>query len=160
MQSKSSIYKVLPIDCSGEKDFFDLWVEWLTPKHQLTKTEQKFLAACLRNRHELSKGITDETILDETCMNDIYRAKIREEIGFSIQQAQNVISKLKKLKMFIPRKYPFTDKIQYYKIAPSLIPNYNENEEFMLVLLFNGKRDIQSSGKGVQPTSEDNQGNL
>lgn len=160
MPTKSSIHKVLNINCSGEKDFFDLWIEYLTPQHQLTKTEQKFLAACLRNRYELGKSITDETLLDETCMNEIYRAKIREEIGFSVQQAQNVISKLKKLKIFIPRKYPFTDKIQYYKIAPSLIPNYNENEDFVLVLLFNGKRDIQSSSKRVQPTNKDNQGDL
>lgn len=150
------INKILMVDCNNGKDFFDLWVEYLTPQHKLTKTEQKFLASCLRNRHELSKGINDETLLDETCMNDIYRTKIREEIGFSVQQAQNVISKLKKLKILIPRKYPFTDKIQYYKIAPSLIPNYNDKEDFVLVLVFNnGKTDNQTSSKGIQSTSED-----
>jgi len=153
----NTINKILMVDCNGEKDFFDLWLEYLTPKHQLTKTEQKYLAACLRTRHELSKGITDERILDETCMNEVYRTKIREEIGFSIQQAQNVISKLKKLKIFVARKYPFTEKVQYYKIAPSLIPNYDENKDFALVYVFNKREGNNStSSQGVQPTSEDN----
>lgn len=148
--TENIVNKTLTVDCSGDKDFFDLWVEYLTPKHQLTKTEQKFLAACLRNRHELSKGITDTELLDATCMNEVYRAKIREEIGFSMQQAQNVISKLKKLKIFVARKYPFTDKVQYYKIAPSLIPNYKDNKDFALVLLFsNGDKNTGSSSKGI-----------
>lgn len=148
--AENIVNKTLTVDCSGDKDFFDLWVEYLTPKHQLTKTEQKFLAACLRNRHELSKGITDTELLDATCMNEVYRAKIREEIGFSMQQAQNVISKLKKLKIFVARKYPFTDKVQYYKIAPSLIPNYKDNKDFALVLLFsNGDKNTGSNSKGI-----------
>lgn len=159
--SNNTVNKILMVDCSGKKDFFDLWVEYLTPKHQLTKTEQKFLAACLRNRHELSKSITDETILDETCMNEVYRTKIRKEIDFSVQQAQNVISKLKKLKILVARKYPFIDKVQYYKIAPSLIPNYDENKDFALVFLFsNGERDTQSSSKGIQSTNEDDKRDL
>lgn len=152
--SNSTIHKILPIDCT-EKDFFDSYVEWLEPKHKLTKTEQKYLAACLRNRYELSKGIHDDTLLDETCMNDVYRTKIREEIGFSSQQSQNIISKLKKLKILVARKYPFTDKVQYYKIAPSLIPDYDEDKDFILVLAFNGKRDTQTSSKGVQSTDAD-----
>jgi hypothetical protein len=153
--SDSTVHKLLNIDCT-EKDFFDAYIEWLEPTHKLTKSEQKYLAACLRNRYKLSKGITDENLLDETCMNDVYRTKIREEIGFSSQQSQNVISKLKKLKMLVARKYPFTDKVQYYKIAPKLIPNYNEDKDFILVLSFNGKNHSKTSSEGVQPADTDN----
>lgn len=152
----NNVNKILTVDCSGESDFFDLWVEYLGPKHGLTKTEQKYLASCLRTRYELSKSITNETLLDETCMNDIYRTKIREEINFSPQQSQNIISKFKKLKMLVPRKYPFSNKIQYYKIAPTLIPNYDENEDFVLVYVFTKRKEnIQSSSQGVQSTTED-----
>lgn len=147
------IIKSLDIDCNGDKDFFDLFIEWLTPKHHLTKIEQKYLAACIRNRHELSKSIADDDILDETCMNEVNRAKIRKDIGFNSQQAQNVISKLKKLKMLIPKKYPLSDRASYYKIAPSLIPNYDESKDFILVLSFNGRQDIQTSSKGEQSTN-------
>ena len=159
--ANNTVNKILMVDCSGEKDFFDLWLEYLAPKHQLTKTEQKYLAACLRNRYELSKDINNETLLDETCMSEVYRTKIREEINFSVQQAQNVISKLKKLKIFVARKYPFTDKVQYYKIAPSLIPNYDETKDFTLVYLFsNGEKNTEPSSQRVQSTTKNSQGDL
>lgn len=156
MNKSAQINKVLPISCNKD-NFFELLLAYLTPKHYLTKGEQKYLAACLRNRYELSKSITDEIILDETCMNEVYRTKIRKEVGYTAQQAQNIISKLKKLKIFIPRKYPFNDKVQYYKIAPSLIFNYKENEDFALVLMFTHEeqRDNKPSSEGVQQESSD-----
>ena len=153
-----NVQKILPVDCSGEKDFFDLWIEYLTPKHHLTKSEQKFLAACLRQRYELSKGISDENVLDETALNEIYRTKIRKELNISTQQMQNVIAKLKKLHILIPRNFPFSDKLSYYKIAPSFIPSYKEDESFLLLLVFkNGKNNIGASSQGIQSTEEDNQ---
>ena len=140
--ANDTVNKLLMVNCSGEKDFFDLWVEYLTPRHRLTKAEQKYLAACLRNRYELSKNITDEILLEETCMNEVYRTKIRESIGYNIQRAQNVLSKLKKLEILVAKKYPFSERVHYYKIAPSLIPEYDENKDFALVFLFyNGKED-------------------
>ena len=153
-----NVQKILPVDCSGEKDFFDLWIEYLAPKHHLTKSEQKFLAACLRQRYELSKGISDENVLDETALNEIYRTKIRKELNISTQQMQNVIAKLKKLHILIPRNFPFSDKLSYYKIAPSFIPSYKEDESFLLLLVFkNGKNNIGASSQGIQSTEEDNQ---
>lgn len=146
--------KVLQVDCTGENDFFSLWIEYLAPKHHLTKSEQKFLAACLRQRHELSKGITDEDILDETALNETYRTKIRKDLGISGQQMQNVIAKLKKLHILVPRNFPFSDKLSYYKIAPSFIPNYNESEDFKLLFIFknNGRENTGASSQGVQST--------
>lgn len=151
------VQKILTVDCSGDKDFFDLWIEYLGPKHHLTKSEQKFLAACLRQRHELSKGINDENILDETALNETYRTKIRKDLNISTQQMQNVIAKLKKLHILIPRNFPFSDKLSYYKIAPSFIPPYVETEDFLLLLLFkHGKTNIEPSSQGVQSTEESN----
>ena len=151
------INKILTVNCGGEDDFFSAWIEYLAPKHHLTKSEQKFLAACLRQRYELSKGITDENLLDETALNETYRTKIRNDLNISTQQMQNVITKLKKLHILIPRNFPFSDKLSYYKIAPDFIPPYNETEDFLLLLLFkNGKADIGASSQGVQTTEEDN----
>lgn len=150
------INKILTVDCSGEKDIFDLWIEYLAPKHHLTKSEQKFLAACLRQRHELSKGISDENVLDETALNEIYRTKIRKDLNISAQQMQNVIAKLKKLHILIPRNFPFSDKLSYYKIAPSFIPPYTEDKDLLLLLVFrDGKENIGTSSQGVQSTEED-----
>ena len=152
------INKILTVDCNRENDFFSAWIEYLAPKHHLTKSEQKFLAACLRQRYELSKGITDENLLDETALNETYRTKIRKDLGISTQQMQNVITKLKKLHILIPRNFPFSDKLSYYKIAPDFIPPYKDDKDFLLLLLFkNGKADIGASSQGVQSTEENNQ---
>lgn len=152
-----NVQKILPVECSKDRDFFDLWIEYLAPKHHLTKSEQKFLAACLRQRYELSKGITDESLLDETALNETYRIKIRKDLNISTQQMQNVISKLKKLHILIPRNFPFSDKLSYYKISPSFIPSYKENEPFLLLLVFkNGEANTGASSQGVQSTEENN----
>ena len=150
-----TINKILQVDCTGENDFHSLWIEYLAPKHHLTKSEQKFLAACLRQRYELSKGITDEDILDETALNETYRTKIRKDLNISGQQMQNVIAKLKKLHILIPRNFPFSDKLSYYKINPQFIPPYNDKEDFLLLLLFkkpNGKTNTGTGSQGVQST--------
>ena len=151
--------KVLLVNCNpnGEDDFFSFWIEYLAPKHHLTKSEQKFLAACLRQRYQLSKGISDEILLDETALNETYRTKIRQELKISTQQMQNVIAKLKKLHILIPRNFPFSNKLSYYKINPNFIPNYDENEDFKLLLLFkNGEDNTGASSQGIQPTEENN----
>lgn len=153
--------KVLGVIPNEENDFFSLWIEYLAPRHHLTKSEQKFLAACVRQRYELSKGITDETLLDETCLNETYRSKIRKELGISTQQMQNVIVKLKKQHILIPRNVPFSDRISYYKIAPDFIPPYKEDEDFLLLLLFkkkpkDGTTDTGASSQGVQVAEENN----
>ena len=150
--------KVLGVNYNTEEDndFFSLWIEYLGPKHHLTKSEQKFLAACLRQRHELSKSITDENLLDETTLNETYRTKIRQDLDISAQQMQNVIIKLKKLHILIPRNFPFSEKLSYYKINPQFIPNFKEDEDFTLLLLFrNGEKNTGTGSQGVQSTGEE-----
>lgn len=142
-----NINKVLRVEYNEESDFFIKWIEYLAPKHHLTKSEQKFLAACLRQRHELSKSITDENLLDETALSKTYRDKIRQEAGLGVQQAHNIVSKLKSRGILIPKTYPFSDKLNYYKISPSFIPDYVEDKDFTLLFVFrkNGERNTDSS---------------
>lgn len=148
-----NIKKVLLVEYNDREDFFDKWIEYLTPKHHLTKSEQNLLAACIRTRHELSKVISDENILDETCLNDTYRSKIKKELDLSNQQFLNLIGRLKKLKILIPRYAPFSEKVAYYKISPSFIPPYVDGEEFKLLLLFKDARgNIQTGSERVSDT--------
>lgn len=152
-----NIDKILTVDCSGEQDVFDLWIEYLGPRHHLTKSEQKFLAACLRQRHELSKGISDENVLDETALNEIYRTKIRKDLNISAQQMQNIITKLKKLHILIPRNFPFSDKLSYYKIAPDFIPPYVEGKTLLLLYAFqDGEAIARTNSKRVQSAETNN----
>lgn len=154
----SSVNKILIVPYENNGDFFAKWIEYLRPKHNLTKTEQKLLAACLETRYELSKVISDELVLDETCLNEFHREKIKRELGVSSQQFLNVISRLKKLKILIPRYSPYSEKVAYYKISPSFIPDYCEGEDFNVVLMFkqdDGGRKVQAPVERVQTSGED-----
>lgn len=130
------INKVLLVSSTPETDFFDNWVEYLAPKHHLNKSEQRFLAACLRQRYELSKSIADIDLLNETSMNAAHRAQVGHELGMKPCQIQAITYKLKKLGIFIPRNVKYSSKLQYYLISPSFIPDYEEGKDFSLLLVF------------------------
>ena len=134
--------KVLTIPCtpSDEKDFFLRWVEYLRPRHGLTPTEQKVLAACLRHRYELSKSITDPVVLEETCLNEANREKLKQELGMSSPQLTGVLASLKNAKVIAP-KNKLNGRAEYYKIAPSFIPDIDDSGEFKLLLVFKYKSD-------------------
>lgn len=152
--TKVPINKVLVVDCDEEKDFFTRWVEYLRPKHNLTSTVQKFLAACLRMRYELSKSITDPTLLDETCLDTARREKLKQKLGLTNQQFFNILYKLKKEKILVPRYIPYSDRVDYYKISPSFIPNYEEGKEFVFMLIFKDGQNTQTSSEGIQSSDQ------
>lgn len=127
--------KVLPVLCTPEEDFFLKWVEYLKPIHKLTKREQEVFAAFLRNRYELSLGICDPNILEEICLNEANRDKIRQNLNMSGPQMNGVLTKLKEARVIKPH-YKINGKINYYEISPSFIPNYTKGEPFKLMLLF------------------------
>ena len=138
------IDKVLVIPCStsDEKDFFLRWVEYLKPRHGLTNREQEAFAAFLRNRYELSLGITDPNILEEVCLNEANRDKIRQSLNMSGPQMNGVLAKLKDAKVIAPH-YKINGKIDYYKISPSFIPELDESGSFKLMLVFKYKSDVE-----------------
>ena len=129
-------YKVLPINCTtGDKDFFDLWVEWLRPIHKLTNGEQKLLAAILRHRHTLSKGITDSEMLERLCTDSANLDKVRETMQISSQQMNGIMLRLKKARVLAPVK-KLNGRAKYYKIAPSIIPQINKDKHTCIILDF------------------------
>lgn len=145
------INKVLIVPCSAspEKDFFTRWVEYLKPRHGLTNREQEVFAAFLRNRHELSLGITDKNILEEVCLNEANRDKIRKSLGMSSPQLNAVISKLKERKL-LKAHYDNGVRVKYYEISPSFIPDVNLDEPFALTFVF-----MKDAEKGtIEPSSE------
>lgn len=131
----NSINKVLPVPCTQKDDFFIKWVEYLKPIHNLSKREQEVFAAFLRNRYELSLGISDPNILEEICLNEANRDKIRESLRMSGPQMNGILTKLKDARVIKPH-YKINGRIDYYQISPSFIPNYSRGEDFKLVLVF------------------------
>lgn len=145
--------KVLTVPCSNDKDkdFFYRWVEYLRPCHHLTPLEMRVFAAFLRYRYELSKVILDPKVLEETCLNDINRNKIREELNISGPQLYAVLTSLRNADVIQPVLKP-NNRPDYYKIRPSMIPNIDGVTPYKLVIVFNfnqdgtAKKDCKTSG--------------
>lgn len=107
-------------------DFFRYWFEFLKPFHQLTGREIDVATALIKQRHKLSKVITDDNILDKVVMSEDTRKIVREECGLSLPHFQVIMGKLKKNKIIVDGR-----------INPKFIPNVTEeNGNFQLLLLF------------------------
>ena len=138
--SKLNINKVLLAKCNKEKDFFDCWVGYLNFNLGLTNREQKVLSAVLRNRHELSKTITNTDVLDEVCLNVDNKNKIKDLLDMTLSQIGFVLIKLRDKKVLLPHYNLNNNRVDFYKVNPSIIPNYKEGEDFKFLILF---RDVQ-----------------
>lgn len=126
MNSKG-INNVIRIPATLENNFFRVWVEFLTPLHNLTAKEKDVLAAFLKNRFELSNAVIDNNLLDELLMSDKVRTKIKEECNISEPFLKVILSKLKKVNILVEGK-----------INPLLIPKTvkKDDKSFMLLLYF------------------------
>lgn len=112
----------IPAPLSGK--FFRTWIEFLTPIHHLTNREKDVVASFLRNRFELSKSITDESLLDKWLMSDDIKNKVKRECNVSEAFFQVILGKLRKTKV-----------IENGRINPKLIPKKLEKGDSHLYLL-------------------------
>lgn len=111
-------------------EFFKWWCTYLKPFINLTNREMDVIAEFLRQRHELSKSISDPAIIDTMLMTDEIRQKVIEACGITQQHFYVVMSNLRKHQII-------KDNI----INPRLIPNVrkDDNGVFQLLVLFKEK---------------------
>lgn len=121
----SSLGKVLPIPCTLEGDFFIQWMNYLTPRHGLTKTQSLVVAELLKERYHLSKSIkNNDELLDEILMNADTKRKIRERCGIKESHFQVIWGILRKKGVIVKNK-----------LNHSYIPDV-EGNDFKVVLYF------------------------
>lgn len=117
---------IVRIPCKVDGKFFRYWFEFLTPFHNLTEREMDVITSFVKQRHELSKVIKDNEILDKVTMSEDTKKKVREECDISLPHFQVIMGKLRKNKVIIDGK-----------INPRYIPSVNEeNGSFKMMLLF------------------------
>ena len=127
MRGKINSVIRIPTTLNG---FFRHWFEFLKPFHQLTGREIDVASVLVRKRYELSKVITDDSILDKVVMSDDTRRAVREECGLSLPHFQVIMGKLKKGKIIVDGR-----------INPKFIPTVIEDDgNFQLLLLFDFKK--------------------
>lgn len=123
MKKANNIVRI-PTSLNGK--FFRYWFEFLHPFHNLTNREIDVIAAFIKQRYQLSKVITDDSILDKVIMSEDTKKKVREECNITISHFQVIMGKLRKNKVIINGR-----------INPRFIPNIDEETGyFQLLLLF------------------------
>lgn len=125
------INNVISISTSIDGNFFKYWFEFLRPFHHLTNREIDVLAAFVKKRHELSKVISDSSVLDKAIFSADVRKEIVRDCGITSAYLQIIISKFKKKSI-----------IKDGKLNPRYIPRINEEDDgcqLLLVFDFNGK---------------------
>lgn len=121
------------LDVSPEGDFFRLYVEFLKPLHKLTNREMDVLAAFLKKRHELSKVITREDVLDEMLMSMEVKKQIWEACGLKSKHFQMVMIKLRK-----------NGVIKNNRIRLNLIPTVTKSGVGLMIFFdFNKKNHVK-----------------
>lgn len=127
MAAKGGVNNVIRIPTSLKGKFFRIWIEFLTPLHSLTNREKDVVAAFIKARFELSKSITDDTLLDKVVMSDDVKEKIKAECNVSDAFFQVILGKLRKTNVIIDGK-----------INPKFIPkNLSlDDKSFQLLLYF------------------------
>lgn len=68
------------------KDFFKYWVEFTKPFHKLKDKECRLLSVLLCKRYELSKLITDDSLIDNYLFSTEVRNELMKELNASSTQ--------------------------------------------------------------------------
>jgi hypothetical protein len=116
---------IIRIPTSIDSDFFKYWFMFLEPFHHLTKREIDVIASLSKHRYQLSKVITDASILDKVAMSEDTKRKVREECNVSLPYFQNIMGKLRENKIIIDNK-----------INPKFIPNIDKDTGVFKLMLF------------------------
>lgn len=117
---------IVRVPCSLNGDFFKYWCDFLQPLHHLTEREKEVIACFLKYRYELSKSISDETILNKYLMSQEIQRKIKEECNLNSSHLQVVLTKLRKNDIIS------VDGI----IKPKFIPHIEEDEDSVRLMIY------------------------
>jgi hypothetical protein len=129
---------VIRIQSSLKDSFFKYWFEFLRPFHNLTNRELEVIACFAKHRYELSKVISDESVLDKVLMSEDTKRQIREECSVTQAHFPVIMSELRKKGV-----------IEDNKINPKFIPNIRDTKSFGLLILFDfdDEKHIKSGNK-------------
>ena len=105
-------------------EFFKWWCIMLRPFINLTNKEIDVVASFLHQRYELSKSITDPTILDTMVMSNDTKLRVIEECKITQQHFYVIMSNFRKNKVIVGNV-----------LNPKLIPNIREDDNGVSQLL-------------------------
>lgn len=117
---------VVGIPTTLDIQFFKYWVEFLRPLHKINPRDVEVMAMFLYKRHQLSKKISDEDLLNKTLMSSSMRKEIREELNINVGYFQVIMNHLRNKKAIVDNK-----------INPKFIPKLDDTQgDYKLIVQF------------------------
>lgn len=117
---------IIRIPCKLDGRFFKYWCDFLQPLHHLTEREKEVIACFIKYRYELSKSITDETILNKYLMSSDIQNKIKKECNLNSSYLKVVLTKFRKNKIIDLSG----------AIHPKLIPHIDDSEGSVRLMVY------------------------
>lgn len=123
MEFKPTNCIVLP----SKKNFYEKWLQFLQPLHNLTNKEIEIAAEFLIKRNEISKSVKDETMVDKLLFQPEKKKEIMEKFKMTRTYFYTVMTKFKK------HKFVVNDRIN-----PKFLPKYGKEKKIcQLLIVFN-----------------------
>lgn len=92
---------IVSVPTDLDLQFFKYWVEFLRPLHKINPRDVEVMAMLLYKRHQLSKVIQDEKVLNTTLMSSKVRKEIRTELNIPSNYFQVMLKHLRDKKAII-----------------------------------------------------------
>ena len=84
------------VKCPNKAKFFRMWVELLSPWHNLTSREKDVFARIIEQYFILKNKVEDEDLLTEFLWTNSSRKDMRESLGISQPHFQMILAELRK----------------------------------------------------------------
>lgn len=123
---------IFPISTTLDKEFFRWWCIFLRPFVSLTDREIDVVSSFLKQRWELSKHISDPSILDTMLMSEESKKKVIEDCHITLPHFYVVMSSLRKNKVIV-------NNVFNSKLIPNIRPD--DNGYFQLLILFKDTKE-------------------
>ena len=124
-------------------EFFKCWFIFLRPLHHLTDREIDVIASFTKHRYELSKVITDSSLLDTVLMSEETKRKVREECNITLQHFQVILGSLRKNKVIVNNR-----------INPKFIPSLKEDSDYLTLMFYfkieDESKDLPKDSKEIE----------
>lgn len=127
---------LIKVPSSVEKGtFFNWWIRFLSPFHNLTDREAEVAAALFHQRYELSKNVSDPVLLDRLVLNSESIKAVENRLNLSHGYMKVILTKLRKCKILLDNRLN-------PKFIPDITPG-NTNTPFTVLLVFDFNQDAK-----------------
>ena len=111
-------------------NFLRSWLEVMKPFHHLAPREMDFAAMLLMKRHEISKEVTNQNLIDKLLFERETMEELMNNSGLTRAHVQVILRRLRESGL-----------LEGKKVSKSYIPKWTEGTPFRMVFVFENRDD-------------------